>query len=107
MPPGAKFLSIAGEKIVPMKLVKKTPEYSIYQRGDERYAVQDAKRKPVNGDEKVSILAAEGLVKAPAPKPAPVEEAPAEDPAAEAAEEVAAEAEAAPEADAAEDKPEA
>lgn len=77
-----------------MKLVKKTPEYSIFQRGDERYAVQDAKRKPVNGDEKVSILAAEGLVKVPAPKPAPVEEAPAEEPAAEAAEEVAAEADA-------------
>ncbi|MEQ8803327.1 hypothetical protein [Haliea sp.] len=87
-----------------MKLVKKTPEYSIFQRGDERYAVQDAKRKPVNGDEKVSILAAEGLLKAPAPKPAPVEEAPAEE---SAAEEVAAEAEAAPDADAAEDTPEA
>src|SRR5690606_38216712 len=95
-PPGAKFLSIVGEKIVAMKLVKKTPEYSIFQRGDERYAVKDAKRKAVNGDEKVGILTAEGLVKAPAakPKPAPVEEAPAEEPAAEAAEEVAAEADA-------------
>ncbi|MDO8862009.1 hypothetical protein Q6D67_09870 [Haliea sp. E1-2-M8] len=74
-----------------MKLIKKTPEYSIFQRGDERYAVQDAKRKAVNGDEKVSILTAEGLLKAPTPKPAPVEEAPAEEPAADAAEEVAAE----------------
>lgn len=81
---------------MPMKLIKKTPEYSIFQRGDERYAVKDAKRKAVNGEEKVSILTAEGLVKAPAPKPkaAPVEEAPAEEPAAEAAEEVAAEADA-------------
>lgn len=68
---------------MPMKLVKKTPEYSIFQRGDERYAVQDAKHKAVNGDEKVSILTAEGLVKAPVPKPAPVEEVPAEEPAAE------------------------
>lgn len=78
---------------MPMKLVKKTPEYSIFQRGDERYAVQDAKHKAVNGDEKVSILTAEGLVKAPVPKPAPVEEAPAEEVPAEepAAEEPAAE----------------
>lgn len=82
---------------MPMKLIKKTPEYSIFQRGDERYAVQDARRNAVNGDEKVSILTAEGLLKAPAPKPAPVEEAPAEEPAAEepiaeAAEEPAADA---------------
>jgi hypothetical protein len=99
MPLQGQFLSIAGEKIMPMKLIKKTPEYSIFQRGDERYAVKDAKRKPVNGDEKVSILTAEGLVKAPAPKPAPVVEAPveelaAEEAAVEAGEEVAAEADA-------------
>lgn len=74
-----------------MKLVKKTAEYSIYQRGDSRYAVQDAKKKAVNGEEKVSILLAEGLLKVAAPaKPAepaaeaeaaeetaPAEEAPA------------------------------
>lgn len=77
-----------------MKLIKKTPEYSIFQRSDERYAVKDARRQPVNGEEKVSILAAEGLVKAPTPKPAPVEEAPAEEPAAEATEEAAGEADA-------------
>ena len=65
-----------------MKLVKKTAEYSIYQRGDKRYAVQDAKKKAVNGDEKVSILLAEGLLKVAAPaKP--------EEPAAEAADETA------------------
>ena len=29
-----------------MKLVKKTAEYSIYQRGDERYAVKNAARQP-------------------------------------------------------------
>ena len=36
-----------------MKLVKKTAEYSIFQRGDERYAVQDANKNAVNGDDKV------------------------------------------------------
>ena len=34
-----------------MKLVKKTAEYSIYQRGDNRYAVKDGGRNAVNGDE--------------------------------------------------------
>lgn len=70
-----------------MKLVKKTAEYSIFQRGDERYAVKDAAKKPVNGEEKVAILLAEGLIKVAAPAPKPVEEeAPAEE-AAEAASE--------------------
>lgn len=46
-----------------MKLVKKTAEYSIFKRGDERYAVKDANKKAVNGDEKVRILLAEELVK--------------------------------------------
>ena len=64
-----------------MKLVKKTDEYSIYLRGDKRYAVEDARKKPVNGDEKVRILVAEDLLKvaAPAPKEEPVEEAAAEE----------------------------
>jgi hypothetical protein len=46
-----------------MKLVKKTAEYSIFKRGDERYAVKDANKKAVNGDEKIRILLAEELVK--------------------------------------------
>ena len=70
-----------------MKLVKKTDEYSIYLRGDKRYAVEDARKKPVNGDEKVRILVAEELVKVTAP-------AKKEEPVAEAAVEEAAEAEA-------------
>tara|TARA_R110002110_G_scaffold411566_2_gene636104 strand:+ start:49732 stop:50022 length:291 start_codon:yes stop_codon:yes gene_type:complete len=66
-----------------MKLVKKTADYSIYKRGDDRYAVQDSKKNAVNGDEKVRILVAEDLVKvtapaAPAPEEAPAEKAPAE-----------------------------
>ena len=76
-----------------MKLVKKTAEYSIYQRGDKRYAVQDAKKKAVNGDEKVSILLAEGLLKVAAPakpeEPAAETAAPAESAEAEAADETA------------------
>lgn len=72
-----------------MQLVKKTADYSIYKRGDDRYAVKGANKKPVNGEDKVRILLEEGLVKAPAVK-APVEEvaeaeAPAEDSPAEEA----------------------
>ncbi|WP_418258172.1 hypothetical protein [Haliea sp. E17] len=71
-----------------MKLVKKTAEYSIYKRRDERFAVKDARKNAVNGEEKVKILVAEGLVEIKLP--APVEEAPEEE---AAAEEVTAEAE--------------
>jgi len=94
-----------------MKLVKKTDEYSIYLRGDKRYAVEDARKKPVNGDEKVRILVAEQLVKVSVPtkKEEPVaeevvaEEAPAEVEA--AAEETAAVEAAAPAPAAPEDAP--
>ena len=57
-----------------MKLVKKSAEYKIYQRGDKRYAVEDGNGKPVNGEAKVNILLAEDLIKVvvvaqPAPEP--------------------------------------
>ena len=78
-----------------MKVIKKTESYTIYQRGDERYAVKDANKKPVNGDEKVRILVEEGLLKVALPaEPEPEaaeeeaaegEEAAAEDAAAEEA----------------------
>ena len=80
-----------------MKLIKKTAEYRIYQRRDERYAVENADRKPVNGDEKVAILLAEGLITAPAVKqpepeaPEATEEEAAAEEGAEAAEEAPAE----------------
>ena len=74
-----------------MKLVKKTDEYSIYLRGDKRYAVEDARKKPVNGDEKVRILVAEELLKVAVP--AKKEEPAAEEAPAEAAAEVEAAAE--------------
>ncbi|MEQ8517201.1 MAG: hypothetical protein RIC38_16505 [Chromatocurvus sp.] len=61
-----------------MTLVKKTDEYSIYKRGDDRFAVKNAHRMPVNGDDKVAILLQEGLIAAPAvkaPEPEPEVEA--------------------------------
>ena len=56
-----------------MNLIKKTSEYKIFKRGDERFAVQDATGKPVNGEEKVKILLAEELITVTLPA-APVEE---------------------------------
>ena len=58
-----------------MKVVKKSSEYTITQRRDGRYAVVDANKKPVNGEEKVKILLAEELVKVTAPAPVPEPEA--------------------------------
>jgi hypothetical protein len=69
-----------------MKLVKKTAEYSIYKRGDERYAVKDANKKAVNGEEKARILLAEDLIKVTLPaKPVVEEEAAVEAPVEETA----------------------
>ena len=63
-----------------MKIVKKTDEYTVYLRRDGRHAVTGADKAPINGDEKVRILAEAGLVSAPAvaaaePAAADVEEA--------------------------------
>ena len=82
-----------------MKVIKKTAEYTIYQRRDERYAVTGADKNPINGEEKVKILVAEELIKqsvaqeAPAEEPAAEEEAPAEEAAEAESEETAAEQE--------------
>lgn len=84
-----------------MKLVKKTAEYSIYKRSDDRYAVKDADKKPVNGEEKVKILVAEDLIKVTLP--AEPEEAPAEEAGEEEAEAAADEAPAEEEGEASED----
>ena len=78
-----------------MKAVVKTDEYTIYQRRDERYAVEDANKKSINGDEKAAILSKHELIKLAVAAPvveeveevveeAAAEEAPAEDAAAEA-----------------------
>ena len=82
-----------------MKVVVTNDEYTIYQRRDGRYAVEGADKKPINGDEKVTILLANELISV-TPPAAPEEEA-----APEAAEE-AEEAEAA-ETETAETEPEA
>jgi hypothetical protein len=57
-----------------MKVVVKNDEYTIYQRRDGRYAVEGADKKPINGDEKVTILAANELIAVTLPA-APEEEA--------------------------------
>ena len=95
-----------------MKLIKKSADYKIFVRGDDRYAVQDSNGRSVNGEEKVRILVEEELIKVAVPSaPAAVadeveavaEEA-AEEPAAEAAEQVESE-ESAPDAQAVEETP--
>ena len=69
-----------------MKVVKKTSEYTVLQRRDGRYAVKGSNKSPINGDEKIKILAAEGLLKVAVPAaPEPVEEPVAEEAVAEEA----------------------
>ena len=72
-----------------MKVVVKNDEHT-NQRRDGRYAVENAAKKAVNGDEKVAILVANELVKVTQPT-SPAEE-PAEEVVEEAAEEATAEA---------------
>ena len=74
-----------------MKVVVTNDEYTIYQRRDGRYAVENAAKKAVNGDEKVAILLANDLVKV-TPPAAPAEEPAAEEVVEEAAEETTADA---------------
>lgn len=61
-----------------MKTVKKTAEYTIFQRNDDRYAVRGEGRKWINGEDKVAILKKEKLLKTPKAKPKAKEEAPVE-----------------------------
>ncbi|MFM1891972.1 MAG: hypothetical protein RLZ44_1049 [Pseudomonadota bacterium] len=61
-----------------MKVAKKTSEYTVYARNDGRYAVKGQDKQFVNGEDKVKILLAEGLIKKSEPNPnKPAEEAPA------------------------------
>jgi len=59
-----------------MESVKKTEKYEIVKKRSGRYAVRDVKRNWLNGDEKVRILLAEKLMKAPVPKKKEPESAP-------------------------------
>ena len=90
-----------------MQVVKKTPEYTVYEKRSKRYAVKGSDKKWINGDDKVKILLAEKLieVKLPAPKVEEPEEVAAES--TEAAEEAPAEEAPAEEAPASEETPEA
>lgn len=51
-----------------MKVIKKTAQYTVYQKRSGRYGVKDASKNWVNEAEKVNILLAEDLIKAPAAK---------------------------------------
>ena len=80
-----------------MKVLKQTDDYTVYQKRSGRYAVVGSDKKNINGEDKVKILVAEGIVKQALPaEPEPevveevVEEA-AEEVAEEAAEETVAE----------------
>lgn len=57
-----------------MEVVKKTNEYQVIKKRSGRYAVKGANKKWVNGDEKVKILVAEGLMEAPKAKEEPAPE---------------------------------
>lgn len=74
-----------------MKELKAVGEYKIYEKRSGRYAVKDAKKAFVNGDDKAKVLADAGLVTLPEPKAAPAEEPAAEAPAEDAAAEEASE----------------
>ena len=56
-----------------MQVIKKTDDYTIYQKRSEKYAVRsNASPKPwVNGVEKVRILVDEGLLDVPVPEQLP------------------------------------
>ena len=75
-----------------MKVILRTKQHTVYEKKSGRFAVKDAEKNWVNGDDKVAVLLAEGLIKTAPPavaeapvKEAPVEEAPAEETAVEEA----------------------
>ncbi|MCB0376920.1 MAG: hypothetical protein KDD33_00380 [Bdellovibrionales bacterium] len=67
-----------------METVKQTKEMKIFKKRNGRFAIKKADGKWINGEEKVKILSAEGLIKVSIPKKkeepveAAAEEAPAE-----------------------------
>ena len=50
-----------------MEKVKVTDEYTVVKKRSGRYGVKDANGKWLNGEDKVKILLAEGLIKVSAP----------------------------------------
>ena len=75
-----------------MKEIKAVGDFKIYEKRSGRYAVKNADRAYVNGDDKAKILADAGLVTIPEPK-AKEEPVAEEENSAEEATEEAAEAE--------------
>lgn len=67
-----------------MKIAKQTAEYTIYQKRNKRYGVQGTNKNWINGEDKVKILLAEGLIKISEPG-TPAEETAEESTEAEAA----------------------
>ena len=46
-----------------MKIIKKTDEYSIFKKRNDRYAIKDSNGKWLNAEKKVAILKDEELIK--------------------------------------------
>jgi hypothetical protein len=66
----ASYLS-AKAKVSNMQLEKTTKTHKFYKRGDGRFAVKTRAGVAVNGEEKIALLLAEGLIAKPKAKPAP------------------------------------
>lgn len=58
-----------------MELVKKSGEFSIFKKKNNRFCVQNKNKKYVNGDKKQEVLLAEGLITITKAKAKPVAEA--------------------------------
>ncbi|MBK1716880.1 hypothetical protein [Thiocystis violacea] len=56
-----------------MQKLKKTADYTLYQKNSGHYAVKGKNKKWINGDEKHAILVEEKLITMPTPKAKPVE----------------------------------
>jgi len=74
-----------------MKVILRTKQHTVYEKKSGRFAVKDAEKNWVNGDDKVAVLLAEDWLNSTASgcrstrRRAPVEEAPAEETAVEEA----------------------
>lgn len=60
-----------------MQLIKEEKGHKIYKKRSGRYAVSDGKGKFINGQQKVDILNAAGVIKVNPPKPKETSEEPA------------------------------
>jgi hypothetical protein len=74
-----------------MEVVKQTDEYTVIKKRSGRFGVKNSAGKWINGEDKVKILIAEGLIKASTQAEKPAEAASEETPVEEAAEQPTAE----------------